>query len=347
MSIKEKLINWYDNDSDRIFIISGYAGCGKTYTAKSIPKLLGLKHVAFLAPTGKAALVLENGASTIHSYMYEVVEEPDGTMKFIKKMAFQFVEELLIVDEISMVNEELLNDLRSLGIPLIGLGDPAQLPPVEGKSDILDNPDVFLTKVYRNETGILELSVDVRKGRPIKSSYEDVKFGRYLNEDMHLYNDEDTIIICKFNKTRQQINSLIRKNFKQFDDILHVGEKLMNLRNNHNTGLMNGSILTVNSISQINKYSNIAIVNVSNGKFSQTIKIDLDIITGIETKPKRYLKEIDIHEVDYAYAITCHKAQGSEFNKVMVINEGQYFDDHNKWLYTAVTRARKKLYIYN
>ena len=343
--INNKVQNWYKNEKNRLFIISGYAGCGKTYTAKQIPKMLGIPmyKVAFLTPTGKASRVLHESAQTIHSFMYDC-EMCEYTKKLVctKKLGMNHTARLLIVDEISMVNEMLLADLMSLNIPIIGLGDPAQLPPVTGENDILNNPDVFLTKVWRNDGGILELSKDIREGNEIKRQYNDVVFGRYIINDLKRITD-DTVVITKFNKTRQSINKLIRERVKKYTDLLEIGEKLIVLKNNRDTGLMNGSVVTIKRIINIDLRMGVANIYTDSGN----IIIDLDILTGKETQPKRYDKMEGIHDVDYAYAITCHKSQGSEFEQVMVINEGTGFDNHDKWLYTAVTRAKKKLYIYN
>lgn len=344
----EKIRLWYNKEPSRIFIISGYAGCGKTTLARQIPDFLNLGCEAiFLTPTGKAATALHKRAQTIHSYLYVVEEDKrTGKLIFYKKDYDLLTEKLLIVDEISMVNEELLTDLRSTGIPIIGLGDPAQLPPVNGSNDILSEPDIFLTKVYRNDGGILELATDIRTGSPLKKEYDSVQFRRNsIIRDFHLLSD-DSIIICRYNKTRQTLNNMIRKKIKQFSDAIEVGEKLMILNNNKMTGLMNGSIVTVTKILYINKeyhFADIEVVDDSNMR--QVIRANLYIVFDAENKLSRNFNE-RMHTVDYAYAITCHKSQGSEFKDVFVIIEGEQYDDFRNWLYTAVTRTRSNLYVY-
>ncbi len=141
---------------------------------------------------------------------------------------------------------------------------------------------------------------------------------------------------------------MIREKVYEYKDFLEIGEKLIVLKNNPDTGLMNGSIVDVLAINYEDSHEGIAEVLIQDDTgLKQNIEIDTDILKGIEEKPKRFAKEEGIHEVDYAYAVTCHKAQGSEFENVFVINQGQHHDDYVKWYYTAVTRARKKLYIYN
>ena len=348
-SIKDVVINWWNTDKKRTFIISGYAGCGKTTLAREIPDELDLKwSAAFLAPTGKAARVLHRNASTIHSYLYEAEVDPiTKKLTWHKKPYDSFHEKLLIVDEISMVNKELMADLKWLNIPIIGLGDPAQLPPVYGTNDVLDNPDIFLTKVFRNGGGILDYATNIRKAEPIKSNYPDVEFRQGLFNDLSMYG-EDSIIICRYNKTRQSVNQKIRRVVYQYDKLIENGERMIILNNNRDFGLFNGSIVTVDKVVEYNDNNNTAAIIVTDDDgLTQEIQIDTDIIKGVEEKPKKFLKKKDIFEIEYAYCVTCHKAQGSEFVKVFVINQGQHYDDHIKWLYTAVTRARKKLYIYN
>lgn len=345
----EKIKNWYVYDSRRLFIISGYAGCGKTTLARSIPDLLKLYRVAFLAPTGKASLLVENG-KTIHSYLYNAVRDNlTEEIKFYPRDKRDFNDDLLIIDEISMVSDDIMDDLKSLDIPIIGLGDSAQLPPVSGENTILENPDIFLTEVFRNDGGILALATDVRMGNKVGYKYNDVKFiSRKFISDINLL-DDNSIVICKFNKTRRKINMLYRTEVMKTRVMLVEGEKLIITRNNAGSGLMNGSLVTVKGISYFlldNRMAEVLIENDSGIKF--TIRID---ISQLLDEPSldyiHYRNDNMLHEVDYAYAITCHKAQGSEFDRVFIINEGRNFDNHQAWFYTAVTRAKKEVRIYN
>lgn len=349
--IEEKYIDqillWWVVDKDkRIFILTGYAGCGKTTLARSIPELLDLYNVVFLAPTGKAANVMSGDARTIHSYLYhtEVIEET-GEFFFHKKEPEEFEEDLLIVDEISMVSDELLADLIATGIPIIGLGDPAQLPPVNGSNTILNNPDIFLTHVWRNDGGILDLATDIRNGKRISwSKYENVQRSfKHISVNYDLVDDE-SIIICKFNKTRRQINKQFRELVRGYELLIQKGEKLIITKNNKQTNLMNGSIVIVEEIAWMDRDSHLAGLKVkTQDGYSMFIKVSLLVVEGYEEKLHR---DPNIHYCDYAYAITCHKAQGSEYKNVFIIDEGAHIGDHQSWRYTAVTRARQKVYIY-
>ena len=343
----EKVWRWYSEEPFRVFIISGYAGCGKTTLARKIPEQLNIVNYKMLAPTGKAATVLGN-AQTIHSYLYNAKkDERTGELHFYRKDPSQFNEMLLIVDEISMVNKELMQDLRSLSIPIVGLGDPAQLPPVNGTNDILLKPDIFLTKVYRNDGGLLELATDIRNGKKLKREYDSVQFRRNsIIRDLHLLSD-DSIIICRYNKTRNELNAKIREKVKQFKEPIEVGDKLIVLNNSRTTGLMNGSIVQVLNIDYVNLDYDFAIIDIKNDiGVIQKVKVNLNVILGTPSKLRQSRYDDSILSVDYAYAITCHKSQGSEFKEVFVIVEGEQYDDFQQWYYTAVTRARSKLYIY-
>jgi len=344
---QEVILFWYFNEDGSIMIISGYAGCGKSTLARSIPELLDIEgEVAFLAPTGKAANVLSGGAKTIHSYLYYTSVDPvTKELHFEKKDPDDFEESLLIVDEISMVNEELLADLIATGIRIIGLGDPAQLPPVQGTNKILLEPDIFLTEVFRNDGGLLDLATDIRQGNKMRwKDYNNVNVRwRSIQNDLALIDDK-SIVICKFNKTRNAFNKYYRTKMKGFAGLLGIGEKLIITKNNKTSGLMNGSIVILEEIILMAEEKMQALIKVrTTDGYTQNIIISLFVLMGLELKLDNDRK---VHYIDYAYAITCHKAQGSEYDNVFVINEGSGIGDHTSWLYTAVTRARKQLWIY-
>ena len=349
---QEKIKTWYKK-KNKVFIISGFAGCGKTTLARQIPELLKIKSFAFLAPTGKASLLLGKG-KTIHSYLYDVYKDEHNDLQFRRKDRSEFSEQLLLVDEISMVNEELFNDLVSLNIPIIGLGDSNQLPPVTGENNILDNPDIFLTEVFRNDSGILELATDIRLNKKLKRTYTDVQFTtKLLLDDLKMkdFIDMNTAVICKFNKTRQKINGFVRQYYLKYKNILEIGDKLIVIRNNKATGLMNGSVITVESIASINTDKMIAQILVKDQLGTKhDLFVDLLEITNRSDEDKKRIlsktEKQELHYIDYAYAITCHKAQGSEYDNVYIVNEGKSFDNHDKWFYTAVTRAKKKVKVY-
>src|SRR5262245_66016390 len=166
-----------------IFRLFGYAGTGKTTLAKHIAEGVDGK-VLFAAFTGKAAQVMRNkgcqGASTIHSLIYKTLESG------VEEPSFELWDEapasrakLIVIDECSMVDAELGRDLKSFAVPLLVLGDPAQLPPIQGGGYFTDaQPDAMLTEVHRQaqDDPIVRLSMDIRAGnRLVPGTYGDTQ----------------------------------------------------------------------------------------------------------------------------------------------------------------------------
>ena len=143
-----------ENSTPQVFRLFGYAGTGKTTLAKHLAE-----HVdgdrKFAAFTGKAASVMRgkgcHGASTIYSLIYRARESGEEIPSFdLWYDAPALKAELIIIDECSMVDAELGRDLLSFGVPLLVLGDPAQLPPISGGGLFTEaEPDAMLTEVHR------------------------------------------------------------------------------------------------------------------------------------------------------------------------------------------------------
>src|ERR1700742_3794953 len=153
------------------FRLFGYAGTGKTTLARHIAESVD-GQVLYAAFTGKAALVMRSKgcerASTIHSLIYKTRESGEEIPSFdLWDEAPASKAELIIIDECSMVDAELGRDLLSFGIPLLVLGDPAQLPPISGGGFFTEHqPDVMLTEVHRQaqDDPIVRLSMSIRAG---------------------------------------------------------------------------------------------------------------------------------------------------------------------------------------
>ena len=154
-----------------IFRLFGYAGTGKTTLARHLAEGVDGK-VLFAAFTGKAAQVMRNkgcqGASTIHSLIYKPPESMTEQPSFeLWDDAPASKAKLIVIDECSMVDAELGRDLKSFGVPLLVLGDPAQLPPIQGGGFFTEaQPDAMLTEVHRQarDNPIVRLSMDIRAG---------------------------------------------------------------------------------------------------------------------------------------------------------------------------------------
>ena len=142
------------NGTPQVFRLFGYAGTGKTTLARHLAEQSD-GEVKFAAFTGKAASVMRGkgckGASTIHSLIYRARESGEEIPSFdLWDEAPASKAELIVIDECSMVDAELGRDLLSFGVPVLVLGDPAQLPPIQGGGFFTEaEPDAMLTEVHR------------------------------------------------------------------------------------------------------------------------------------------------------------------------------------------------------
>jgi len=161
-----------------IFRLFGYAGTGKTTLAKHLAESIEGK-VLFAAFTGKAASVMRSkgchGATTIHSLIYKARDSGRETPTFeLWGEAPASKAKLIIIDECSMVDAELARDLMSFGVPLLVLGDPAQLPPIQGGGFFTSTkPDAMLTEVHRQaqDDPIVRLSMMIRAGNSLQEGH--------------------------------------------------------------------------------------------------------------------------------------------------------------------------------
>lgn len=340
----DRIMRWYADDapaSKRTFALAGYAGTGKTTLAKRIAEEVGASRVVFAAYTGKAATVLQSkgcaGAQTIHSLIYELDGfEDDGYSPTFAPKTKPVGADLVIVDEYSMLGKELLADLmRVMPGKVLFLGDPFQLPPVQGVSTI--KPDFGLTEVHRQalDSNILRIATDVRRGKGIpKCDFEDFKYSprnAYKKAD---FLEADQVIVGK-NMTRVRFNHWYRDQVGRKNLLPMNGDKLICLRNNRNKRLFNG-LIDFARADAAPSLGDTVMVNFG-GKTYLAWKGDfMDV--GSDQPGQQF-----IDRFDFGYAITCHKSQGSEFDTVMVIREpvGQDKIERARWTYTAITQAAK------
>src|SRR6202166_962742 len=240
------------NGTPQVFRLFGYAGTGKTTLAKYLAEHVD-GEVKFAAFTGKAASVMRGkgcaGASTIHGLIYRARESGEEIPSFdLWDDAPASKAELIIIDECSMVDAELGRDLLSFGVPVLVLGDPAQLPPIQGGGFFTEAaPDVMLTEVHRQaaDDPIVRLSMEIRAGEYIEP-------GRYGETEVVLKNDLDPERVLKAdqvlvgrNATRRAYNIRMRERRGFEDKLPSAGDKLVCLRNNRKKGLFNGGLWPV------------------------------------------------------------------------------------------------------
>jgi len=260
--------------------------------------------------------------------------------------------DLLIIDECSMVGADMGQDLLSFGTRILVLGDPAQLPPVASGGFFTDQkPDYMLTSIHRQAENdpIIHLATLVREGRQLHVG--DYGLSRVMKQgtlDPGFVMAQDQLL-CGRNATRHSVNQRCRE-LLGYDpnEVVVEGEKVVCLRNNRDLGILNGTIWTVNQAARNEELVDMLIQEhgVENG-------YELHVSAWVEIFGKNpkdaeidWWTKKDHQEFDYAYALTCHKAQGSQWDKVLIFDESSAFrDDAQRWLYTAITRASKSVTI--
>jgi AAA domain len=254
-------VNWYKNRRkiQQVFQINGLAGTGKTSIIPYIIEDLGLdpeRDVVFGTYTGKAALVLRKKGipcRTIHSLIYELVKTEKGTpvWKLNEESDVRFAK-LIVLDEVSMVNAEMAEDLLSFGKPVIVLGDHGQLPPINGKAAFSQqNPDAVLTQIHRQaaENPIIRIAHMARTGQVIRYGEHGgtvLVVPQYKIEPAQLFTADQ--VICGLNSTRLQLNNRMRLALG-LKTALPTGpdEKIICLRNDHRLGLLNGMFIQLDA----------------------------------------------------------------------------------------------------
>lgn len=365
--------------------ISGYAGTGKSTLVKYAIQALDVEEskVAYATYTGKAAEVLRSkgnkGAITLHRLLYQHVPKIGGG--FYRK-AKPFLEAtIVVVDEVSMVPKSMIDLLLSHNVYVIFLGDPFQLPQInkDDTHDLLDHPHVFLDEVMRQaqDSEIIRMTMDIRAEKPIKYNHGNevlVIPKRELNIGHLTWADQ---ILVATNKTRLDINNQMRELYG-FSGLPQEGERLICLKNYWDDCSTSGDAL-VNGTVGILKHPYETFANApryiqmrnhkieylcgdfypdgdTNGEYFEGVRMDKQMfLTGefsLEwresyalNKKKERIGDLVPKEFTYAYAITTHKAQGSEWPKVLVMEESFPFVkiEHARWLYTACTRASERL----
>jgi len=300
-----------------------------------------------------------------------VIESMRQALSGMKKPRFALNSEsdaasakLIVLDEVSMVGEEMARNLLSFGKPILVLGDPGQLPPIKGEGAFTtDEPDVMLTEIHRQagESAIIRLATMARQGEPIGFGQYDTFVWKMRKADVTPHQAlRGGQVICGMNATRLQMNNAMRTAAGYGGTWIPTGsgEKIICLKNQNDLGLINGMFLTLEDVvDEGEQYfsaliqdeerrsislpgsSDSARLRIYKGHFEDHIRFDKNRHDR-DWRIKRMLVE-----ATFGWAITCHKAQGSQWENVIVWDDGlgRTEIDRRRWLYTAITRAERGL----
>lgn len=374
----KKVLQWYKNPKRKTpnyITLGGYAGTGKTtligvfrhILQKTNPKIT----VGFISYTGKATRILQNklheaqalfpndSVTTIHSLIYSpITNSADEIVGW--EIKDEVEKDLLIIDEASMVSEEIWYDLLAYKKPILAVGDQGQLPPINGKFNLMEKPQVKLTQIHRQaaENPIIEMATLARTtgNVPIKKYGKNVvKMDRTSWETQETvtrlleeYN-ENTIILCGYNNTRVRINSQIRQFLGYQQPYPEIGDRVICLRNNHKRGIFNGMLGEIKHIEPQDKQWFFARIRMEDGfDFEGPILREQFNAPKPLNFSKRRRKTLEGDLFDFGYAMTVHKAQGSQARRVILFEERfskMTEEDWRRWLYTGVTRAEEELFV--
>ena len=334
----------------QVTTLGGVAGTGKTTVIKELISVL--VNVGVGAYTGKAVDVLHKKnvhlATTLHKHFYMPYRDKKDTLKFILRDRDLPSYEAFIVDEASMVPEWMFKDLKSLNIPLIFVGDHCQLPPIEGEFNIMTDPDIKLETLHRYAGELARFASHVRLGDEPTEFVPDANSLVTLVNSTSLWGtdpveDLDTYqILVGTNRRRSAMNKHVRETVLKRQPGPEKGDRVIFLHNAHNIGVNNGQIAELRDWGDTH-----ATVRTEDGRLQTFTHFGCFYGIPVPRKPDR-----SIGYLDYGYALTVHKAQGSEFDRVCVYDvnldtgmkhilksKGQLF----RWRYTAATRAKKEI----
>lgn len=372
-------------DGAPVFRIFGYAGVGKSYLAREIARSCG-GTVIFAAYTGKAANVLRAkgciGAQTIHSLIYRPISyttkeieslrsmvktlpdgerrerlraelaeaERGGGTRFVldREGSDLVIADLLIVDEVSMVDGKVTADLLSFGVPILVLGDPEQLPPINGVGELMGvEPDIMLTEVHRQAEGspVIRLATEVRAtGRIPRSAKTGVSLASLPIA---------APVLVGRNSTRWAVIRQLRMMRGRSLTDPGPSDRIIILKNNRELNVFNGQQFIVGSVVAV--YPHMFVLRVLDDAPGAVLR-DLPVyrsgfldIEGEREAGKKGFRG-KIAAATWAESLTAHRAQGSEWDTVAIIDESAVFgrDDPRtpgRWAYTCVTRASQTLMI--
>jgi len=357
----QAVVDWYgDEKSPQEFYLAGFAGTGKsTVVVEAINRMrekYKITNIPTAAYTGKAAYVLRKkgntNAQTIHSLIYKCSEDPEtGEPTFgLNMFGDMALADLVVLDECSMIDEAMANDLRSFGVKILVMGDPGQLPPINGEGSFTNRqPDFFLQEIHRQaaDSPIIELATMARQGMIIPAGYikGNVQVLSLTNESAELLHNPDTQVLCGLNRIRWAVTQIMRQRLGYGDMLPMPGERILCCKNIKERGLFNGGAGILKKLEMLD-----------NGAWKITAEVEGSFHKNLISDPYLFKQHFDAgasvrdfkkkipNEFDWGYIWSVHKAQGSGWPHVTLIDNSASFRE-NRWkhLYTGITRAESGL----
>lgn len=397
----------FDFDApERLLTVGGYAGTGKTsllgvfasdtkllvayvtYTGRASSilhrklKASGAKTTSFQRPPAEkidwderyydSDLPMRGGPSfvgTIHRLLYSpIINKHEELCGWRKREKLDREYDLIVVDEASMVGDEVLEDLQKHRVPILAVGDHGQLPPVMASGELMKDPELKLEKIHRQaeKNPIIALSKVIREDGFLDDEYADGKHIRFrpkkkikavLRKAYERHPPIHVGIICHTNRKRIQLNAAARAAYGH-SGVPSGGEIVLCLKNN--PPVFNGmrGILAKDGVVDVDEpwLLRSAVQFLDEG--IDTGDIDMCAATFNRERVFGSIEEIQALGIpvkkfgeagipyDFGYAMTCHKAQGSQFKHAILYLDRRVepnSEDWRRFAYTAVTRASEKL----
>ena len=338
-----KIQNWKKQGCPGgVFRLTGYAGTGKTTLLNEAKNLFREPVITTL--TGKAASVLRSKGMTDAINIHQLIYNFDGYADkerplFVNNRNTLALADVIFLDEASTIDKKTASDLLSRKVPVLAVGDPGQLQPVSGVSWFTGTPDAHLDTVTRQaaESPILRAATLIRKG-DIQAGLNEIprKPAKAVPfEELSGYGQ----ILVGVHATRKSVIARYRRARGFPPNTPMEGDRLVCMRNNHAAGLYNGELFLVEKVGAPMGGTIKLVLSPEEGGPSFWSVVSLEGLKGI--KPPY---DPDIDHFDYSYALTVHKAQGSEWSSVAVRTDWPG-EDYQKWIYTAITRAKKQVLV--
>ncbi len=338
-------IRRFITDDDQTLVLHGLAGTGKTTVLTAIAD--EYPDAKLCAYTGKAASVLHAksglNACTVHSLFYrlvdKVIDEKTGRrILYFKRVHVEGAMRgtIILLDECSMIDAKTANDLIQSGAKIVASGDPGQLPPVHGTT-FFNRPDIALIQIHRQalESPIIRQAHAVRDGGAYQPDTADFQIVRKASDQQMMAADT---ILCWRNVTRHKVNARMRSLLGYNLPYPQAGEPVLCLKNAHRYGIFNG---VTYELARNFEPDDESIHLMMDG-------VEVEVPQCVFVEKGGSLDDYDdddfVSAFDFGYCLTVHKSQGSEWNRVLLIDEN-HKHERRRWLYTGLTRAATSIIV--